>query len=104
MAKSGLEWYKEAVAEQLVRLVRLIPIVPDHIVLSGFGDTDPLAGIPALLVDQNTQALYFRMYEIASTHLGAYGMVDGVERITEAVDIVELAKNKLTGKAQPNEL
>jgi hypothetical protein len=51
----------------------------------------------AINIDElRMQTLYLKLYDIAFSLISSYGLADN-ERLSAAVDIVELVRNKLTG-------
>ncbi len=97
MTNSLASTHKEAIAIQLVRFVHLIPNTPFNIWFSEERyEIEPTT--PTALSHQMTLSLYFRLFDTAFSLLstGSYGLGD-TERLSAAVDIVELVKNKLTG-------
>ena len=95
MANSLATVHKEAIAEQLVRLVRLIPSIPGGVLLDL---SDPQGSIAAMLSEQKRQIVYFKVFDTAFSLLdtGNYGLSQN-ERLSAAVDIVELVRNKIEG-------
>ncbi len=97
MPENALQWKQEKIAEQLTKLVRLIPTTPTRIWLSDFVSPEAESNTAVTLMDQRTQALYLWLYDKADVLLNEYGFNSDVERITAAVDIVEIVKKKLAG-------
>ena len=91
----AFEQQKEAYAEQIVRLIRLMPDYPGGIM---FGMGDAQQATAAVLYEQKTQDMYFKIFDIAFSFSSGFNNSSGQEEITMAVDIVELVKNKLSSK------
>jgi hypothetical protein len=91
MANSLAAMHKEAIAEQLVRLVRLNPLYSRETF-----SLDTHMEIAINIDELRMQTLYLKLYDIAFSLISSYGLADN-ERLSAAVDIVELVRNKLTG-------
>ncbi len=91
----AFEQQKEAFAEQIARLIRLMPNYPGGIMF-GMGDTQETTA--TVLYEQKTQDMYFRIFDMALSYSKGFNHNSGQEEFTMAVDIVELVKNKLSGK------
>jgi hypothetical protein len=94
-----LSQFKEDIANQIVRLVRLIPITPGGIFFSEYGAFTQI-NTAAVTIEQNTQMLYLWVYSTAYDLLKGQGMMGEIEHVTAAVDIVELVKSKLTAEEE----
>jgi len=94
-----LSQFKEDVAEQIVRLIRLIPITPGGILFSEYGSFTQI-NTAAVTIEQNTQMLYLWVYRTAYDLLKSQNMMSEIEHVTAAVDVVELVKNKLTAEEE----
>lgn len=89
-----LSQFKEDVAGQMVRLIRVIPITPGGILFSEYGAFTQI-NTAAVTIEQNMEMLYIWVYRTAYDLLKSQNMVSEIERVTAAVDIVELVKSKL---------
>lgn len=98
MPNSLAQSHKEAIAKEIVRLIRLIPSAPSGIAFSTF-TTDPQETLAAILSEQNMQTLYLKIFDIALSHLDDSYQQGTSERFSAAVDIVELVKEKWSGNA-----
>ena len=94
-----LSQFKEEIAEQIVRLIRLLTITPGSILFSEYGAFTQI-NTAAVTIEQNSQMLYLWVYRTAYDLLKDQGLPGEIERVTAAVDIVELVKNKLTGEEE----
>ena len=94
-----LSQFKEDVAEQIVRLIRVIAITPGGILFSEYGAFTQI-NTAAVTIEQNMQMLYLWVYRTAYDLLKNKGMLGEIEHVTAAVDIVELVKNKLTAEVE----
>jgi len=92
----AFEQQKEALAEQIIRFIRLIPHFPGGISLGSVMTSDNQESTAAMLYERNMQNLYFKIFELALPLASHYGNGDE-EVLTAAVDIVELVRNKLSG-------
>ena len=92
-----LSQFKENIAEQIVRLIRLIPITPGGILFSEYGSFTQI-NTASVLIEQNTQMLYLWVYRTAYDLLKGQSMIGEIEHVAAAVDIVELVKNQLTAE------
>jgi len=91
----AFEQQKEAFAEQIARLIRLIPDYPGGIML-GMGDAQQATA--AVVYGQKTQDMYFKIFDMAFSYSSGFNTNSGEEEFAMAVDIVELVKNKLSSK------
>jgi hypothetical protein len=94
-----LSQFKENIAEQIVRLIRLISITPGGILFSEYGAFKQI-NTAAVTIEQNSQMLYLWVYSTAYDLLKGQGMMGEIEHVTAAVDIAELVKNKLTAEEE----
>jgi hypothetical protein len=99
MPEQYTQSFKEALADQIVRLIRLIPITPGGILFNEYGAFTQI-NTASVLVEQNTQLLYLWVYRTAYDLLKGQGMIGEIELVTTAVDIVELVKSKLTAQEE----
>src|ERR1700737_897235 len=99
MPEQSTQSFKEAIAEQIVRLIRLIPITPGGILFSEYGSFTQI-NTASVLVEQNTQMLFLWVYRTAYDLLKGRVMTGEIELVTTAVDIVELVKSKLTAQEE----
>lgn len=86
---------KEAIADQLVRFVRLLPYAPGGITINAFGTSDIQESTVAILYEQKEADIYFKLLDRAL----ALVMRDEIRDeagLTAAVDIVEIVKKNLT--------
>ena len=89
-----LSQFKEDVAEQMVRLIRVIAITPGGILFSEYGAFTQI-NTAAVAIEQNMEMLYLWVYRTVYDLLKSQNMMSEIERVTAAVDIVELVKSKL---------
>lgn len=85
---------KEAIADQLVRFVRLLPNAPGGITFNAYSASDIQESTVAVLYEQKEADIYFKLLDRAL----ALVMRDEVRDeagLTAAVDIVEIVKKKL---------
>ncbi len=94
-----LSQFKEGVAEQIVRLIRVIAITPGGVLFSEYGAFTQI-NTAAVTIEQNMQMLFLWVYSTAYDLLKSQGMMGEIEHVTAAVDIVELVKNKLTAEEE----
>jgi hypothetical protein len=94
-----LSQFKEDIANQIVRLIRILTITPGGILFSEYGAFTQI-NTAAVTIEQNSQMLYLWVYRTAYDLLKDQGIAGEVERVTATVDIVELVKNKLTGNEE----
>ncbi len=90
-----LSQFKEDIAQQIVRLIRLLTITPGGILFSEYGAFTQI-NTAAVTIEQNSQMLFLWVYNTAYDLLKGQGMMGDVEHVTATVDVVELVKNKLT--------
>ncbi len=85
---------KEAIAKQLMKLIHLIPINSGGIFLSENGKSDTNVAVAVVLDQQRLQTLYLKLYDIAYSALASHGLGEN-DRVTEAVEIIEIVRNKI---------
>jgi hypothetical protein len=91
-----LAQFKEGIADQIVRLIRILTITPGSILFFEYGAFTQI-NTAAVTIEQNSQMLFLWVYNTAFDLLKGQGMTGDVEHVTATVDIVELVKKKLTG-------
>lgn len=94
-----LSQFKEDIAKQITRLIRILTITPGGILFSEYGAFTQI-NTAAVTIEQNSLQLYLWAYNTAYELLKSQEAMSEVERVTAAVDIVELVKNGLTAEEE----